>query len=215
MPRRKMGGEAITAILPLLPRPFRQPDLSLQRLGAADDVEHDRLFLGDFFALQDVGDVLERSRFPDVHADQHVAGPNPLLPGRAALADVEYSQASVVARIELLEFAVVHGSELDPQRPPHPLVQTGLARLRDGSHRQLAGDRLVFAYGGDGQLFAGALAEEGELHVQGSFNLPSADLGDDVPRLQTRFLRRAVLLHARYRECPPIGLDDGLADDAV
>src|SRR6185295_9134462 len=108
---------------------------------------------------------------------------NPLLPGRAALADIQHPQATVVARVELLELSVVHGSELDAERSPHPFIKTGLARPRDGNHRQLAGNRLVLADRGDRQLFAGALAEEGELHVQGSLNLPAANLGDDVPRL--------------------------------
>ena len=128
-----MGEEALRR------RPRGQPHVAIERVAATNDVEHDRVELGEIVALEDVGDVLERDRLPDVHAHENIAAANALLCGGAASANVQDRQSAAVARAAILEFVLVHHRQLQPQRAPRAIGERRFRRrARKGRHCQLA-----------------------------------------------------------------------------
>src|SRR6478735_1009535 len=95
-----------------------EPHMPVERIAATDDVEHDRVILRQIVALQDISHVLQRDRFPNMHADENIAAANALLGGGAAGADIEDRQAAAITGIERLELVGVHDRELQTERVP-------------------------------------------------------------------------------------------------
>src|SRR5688572_24863566 len=94
------------------------PQMAIERVAAADDVERQRVESGQVLAVEDVGDVLERDRLPDVHSHQHVVLLDALLGGWPARADGDDAEAPAIARAQLLERRLVHRRQPHPERRP-------------------------------------------------------------------------------------------------
>src|SRR6185369_9331817 len=97
--------------------------MAVESVGAANDVEDDGVELGEVVALEDVGDVLDGNRFPDVHADEDIALADALLGSGAAGADVEDGETAAVASIQRLEVVLVHHGYLETDDIPGAIGQ--------------------------------------------------------------------------------------------
>ena len=61
---------------------------AIQRFAIAKHIELQRLKLAEVGAAEDVRDILLGDRFPDVQANQHVAGTDALVVGRTSLSNI-------------------------------------------------------------------------------------------------------------------------------
>src|SRR6476620_2233191 len=112
--------------------------MAVERFAAAENVELHRFELGEVGSIENVVDVVERDRFPNVHADEDVAATDTLLRGRAVGANVGHGQTPAISRAVGLELTL--RNRVEPQAEHVP----GTIRRFD---RRTVGQR------GDGELY--------------------------------------------------------------